>query len=545
MKNLLQPFLVTALTMPCLAMAQNPFTTLDSINVGNINAAVAVHGDLWSRPSAHPMCEFPKNSGKHIAASGALWMGGFDNQHMLRTAGHIYRFTGVDYWPGPIGTAGSVTYTESQDWARIWKLNRSDLNSFLSQPTHTLTNTPATILEWPAIGNPYARGNNNVSLNITTDLAPFVDVNNDGNYNPLQGDYPVMKGDQMLWYVFNDNGPTHSSSKLMPCMVQVKCMAYAYGRNTLADNIIFYEYELTNRNSSPLDSFFIGAFGDLEIGNGFDDYAGCDTLRNMGIVYNADNADDAASGVGTYDTLIPKVALKVLKMPHDTCGQQTIAGSIMSWNNGSDVKLGDPTTSVEFYNYLTGSLRNGDTLKVTLPGGGEAATKYSLPDDPSLPGGFSACSLLFPPYDKRTLVSSQPFRFEPGQTIRYATALVASAPASNNGCPTTSFADIRTVADTAQFIFCNPLPVLTKVKEVAATRLSIYPNPAKDKLYIEAGNDQIESLSLTDQTGRIVEVRGNYLHSKIEVDISKLASGVYLITTTGNAGRKSAIFLKD
>ena len=47
---------------------------------------------------------------------------------------------------------------------------------------------------------------NGHTINFDKDLAPFVDVDNDGNYNPLNGDYPKIKGNQSIWWVMNDNG---------------------------------------------------------------------------------------------------------------------------------------------------------------------------------------------------------------------------------------------------------------------------------------------------------------------------------------------------
>ncbi len=62
-------------------------------------------------------------------------------------------------------------------------------------PDASAANTPIPILEWPANGNPFAKGAGGVALVVNHDLAPFVDVNGDGKYNPLLGDYPAMKGD--------------------------------------------------------------------------------------------------------------------------------------------------------------------------------------------------------------------------------------------------------------------------------------------------------------------------------------------------------------
>jgi len=507
--------------------AQLPFNQTETIDVGNISAKIALHGDMWFDSSNNAACEFPKGSGKHVAALGGLWMAGYDNLNLLCVSAQVFRSNGVNYWPGPLSTTnGSVPYATSQDWARIWKLRRGELNIFLATQNHTLANTPATILEWPAKGNPYARGNNSIPLVVNNDMAPFVDVNSDGVYNALDGDYPVMKGDQMLWYVFNDNGITHTPGINWPVMAQLKCMVYAYGRGTLADNVLFYEYEITSRNASPLTSFVIGTFADLEVGYSFDDYFGYDSSRNLGIAYNGDLIDGVDSNAGHYRDTIPKVAIKALKMPSDTCGgNQSAAGSFVAFNNGSDPNFGDPSTSLHFNNYLRSRKKSG--TQMVDPNGNPI--NYYCPDDPSIPGGWSGCAGGFPPYDKRVVLSSQPFTLQPGETIHFAFALLASNPSFQNGCPNTNFADIQQVADTAQYVFCNPLPIATSVDDVMPARniLTIYPNPSADIVHMEMELKHPQQLKLTDALGRALSISPHQDGNRVSFGISHLAPGVY------------------
>lgn len=197
------PFILASL-IGGQALAQTSFNTLEFIDINNINAGQLVHGDMWRNPATfQPACEYPKGSGKHLMALGSLWMGGYDFASNLVTAVQSYRQTGNDYFPG----AADFTITPPdqqaymQKWARIWKVNRSTIDSFRTLTAHTIANTPGVINEWPAKGNVHAKGSNGATLTITTDLAPFVDVNADGHYNALDGDYPEIKGDQMLWWV--------------------------------------------------------------------------------------------------------------------------------------------------------------------------------------------------------------------------------------------------------------------------------------------------------------------------------------------------------
>ena len=94
---------------------------------------------------------------------------------------------------------------------------------------------PSIIKNWPA-----TRADDDPE-NIAYYLAPFYDKDGDGEYNPSNGDYPyydidnelchtkiptmeeevhgtmhgsiladqVLKGDQTLWWIFNDKGASH------------------------------------------------------------------------------------------------------------------------------------------------------------------------------------------------------------------------------------------------------------------------------------------------------------------------------------------------
>ena len=62
---------------------------------------------------------------------------------------------------------------------------------------------------------------------LTSQLAPFVDLNQDDNYNPMDGDYPDIKGDQMLWWVYNDN-TEHMSSGGRPLGIEIRVSFYGF-----------------------------------------------------------------------------------------------------------------------------------------------------------------------------------------------------------------------------------------------------------------------------------------------------------------------------
>ena len=128
-------------------LAQAPFDVCDSVNINRINARVLVHGDVFHNLESNtPACEFPAGSGKHINFASSLWMSGYDSGGQLHVSAQTYRERGNDYWPGPLDTADTLTYATSQNWAKIWKVNRADIQLFQSMPVHTTMNTPLNIL---------------------------------------------------------------------------------------------------------------------------------------------------------------------------------------------------------------------------------------------------------------------------------------------------------------------------------------------------------------------------------------------------------------
>ena len=121
--------------------AQIPFNTMDSVNINNINASVLVHGDMWWRPDSQTAhCYFPNGSQKNISFIGAIWMSAYDADGKLHVAAQTYRQDGNDYWPGPLDGSDTLTYATSQHWAKIWKVNRTDIQYF----SHYLHMIPAT-----------------------------------------------------------------------------------------------------------------------------------------------------------------------------------------------------------------------------------------------------------------------------------------------------------------------------------------------------------------------------------------------------------------
>ena len=54
----------------------------------------------------------------------------------------------------------------------------------------------------------------------------------------------VLKGDQTLWWIFNDKGSSHTESNGSPIGIEVRGQAFAFATNDEINNMTFYSYEI-------------------------------------------------------------------------------------------------------------------------------------------------------------------------------------------------------------------------------------------------------------------------------------------------------------
>jgi len=543
------------------------FTTKEYIDIGNIKASMGVHGNLWlDADSLTAACEFPKGSGKNIHSSGGLWIGGYNGNNMHVSAhkylGSANGYNATDFWPGPVVDIlnPQVSYAESQKWAKVWKVNRTEVNNFLSQPTHTLNNTPTAILEWPGEGNTYAKGNGGVSLFVpmkdySRSFAPYVDVNNNGTYDPLSGDYPEIIGDQALWCVYNDMGNTHDLTNAQPLGVEIRCLAYAYHRNSNVDNIVFYKYEIINRVGLVFDSVCVGFFDEGDLGSPFDDYIGFDSTKNLAITYNASPVDGSGEPT-SYGSMLPITGVSIVDMPGMNCSFSKPANSFMTFASGSSVNAYNaPQSAMEYYYFMTSRFKNGQHLRndYTIPGspstglGNGPNANYLYNGDPSDITQWSECAAQNAGGDRHSIFSFKlDGQITSGQTITVSYALLVTNPDTNNGCPTVSFAKIRELADTALKVYCDPLPInTTNVFSINKKSLSIYPNPASDELILELPVKTPAQVIITDMLGKTFSCKYTQNQNKINANISALPHAVYTATVICKDGVYTNKFTKQ
>jgi hypothetical protein len=514
---------------------QATFNTIEYLDINRFNIGHMLHGDMWYDAATYnASCEYPKGTGKHATYAGSLWTVANDGLGNDYTTAQVYRGSGIDYWPGPLDAAGTCSYATSEKWARIWKVSHTDINSFKSLSSRTVSTVPKNILEWPAKGNLYAKGGSGMSLTITEDMAPFIDTDGDGLYDPIKGDYPQIKGDQMLWWIFNDNGVTHTSSKGTPFKIEYRAVAYAYSRGGTLDNVVYYEFDMRNKSSIRYLDFRFGLFSDADLGGPFDDYIAFDSTHRMGILYNS-RIPDAPNGANSYGDHPPLVGVSFIEMPGDIYpGGMKPAGTFNYFENTLTGPIRDPRNASEFTSYMYAKDADGNPRYFG---------NYAFP----ITKGAIQCDSSYPGADRRFVTTTGNYNFQPGTREKVAMALIATD-TTGNACGSLNFKELTDAADSAWKVYYNPLPPLG-VKEIAALdqKLRIYPNPAESVLLIDSYTGKTlkaAQLKVYDATGRMLQVPVSQSSRQISIDVSTLAAGVYSLVYSEGEQQATQQFIK-
>ena len=457
-----------------------PATSAIDLDINNVRARLMTGGDMWwNIGEGVAAYEVPKGSGKSSQFAASCWIGGFDQQNQLKVAAQTYRQDGNDYWPGALDASANITFDQCNAWDQFWKIDKSTINSFIEiSKAHGNTSGPqfSVINGWPGQGWSKATSSSGAYLGLdkgiyaTRSYAPFVDLNGDGVYEPDQGEYPKITGDEYIWWVFNDAGNVKLQSGTAAIGVEVQTSAFAYSTQDFLNDATFYQYRVINRGALTIDSTYIAVWDDCDLGCYLDDFIGCDTSRGLGIQYNGTNDDGTPCGfpVNSYGLNPPQVGLDFFQGPvrtvhragkSDTLEQLSMT-NFTYYNNDASI-IGNPTNGVQIYNYMTGSIRDGERFADDFQGPGIQSKGYGsgtpsnfvFTGDPGTGKDWAECTCDNLPGDRRFIFSSGPFQLLPGATNNIIFGCIWAP--NLGGCPSTSFKQIKNIDDGAQALFDN------------------------------------------------------------------------------------------
>jgi len=447
------------------------------------------------------------------------------------------------------------------NYDHIWKVSYTDINTFITQ--FNLGNVPISYTPTPDIVNWPAHGTGNKAKN----LAPFVDVNGDGIYNWQQGDYPKIKGDQTLYFIFNDILGNHQESGGLPLGVEIHCMAYAYGcpnvingRNELAYTT-FYDYKIYNRSNNNYHDMYVSHWSDADLGNYVDDYISSSVHDNLGFIYNSDADDQNGSGAAGYELFPPACGRTILKGPLATSGdlidndndsiidepgERCLLNVFDYYNNniGSfPIATTNPSSPYHIHNYMRGYWK--DNTSFTCGGtayGGTTPTKFVYPwmnyQNNPCTTNWTELSAGNLPGDRRYIVSSGPFNLPSKGQTEFEVALVwsvDSAATSNMNIASANklIQDARKVRSFYSGAIPNCLQKINigkKENESINHLIGLYPNPAQSYLQISSDVELGKcAYSIMDVTGRTIKTGHLRDLSQSTININELNAGIYFL----------------
>ncbi len=469
----------------------SPATKQIDQDINNVRARLLNGGDVWwdLNRGRYIVPKVVAGSGKLEVSSifaGAVWVGGYDPAGALKLMAQTYRSaTRNDCWPGPLTEQGETQAEDCQNWDQFFRCYGDSITELRKRWANAQregrsqlnrSEIPDDLEYWPAKGNEFFESKYGFKLpDARQGLALFDDINDNRIYEPQFGEYPVIdiRGcpigiypDEMIFWIYNDAGGIHTSSGGDPIRMEVQVQAFGFRTADELNDMTFQRYKLINRAPQEIRDCYFAMWIDPDLGCYSDDYIGCDTtfvglrrklsdttqfqpvFRDLMYIYNID-ATDGSNGctcdqnVNTYCNNIPILGVDYFRGPLDENGDELGMSYFMYYNGrglgGSNPPATeDPTSALEYYQYLTGRWRDNTNLVSGgigyLPGGGGTASRYAFPGAPNDGAGWSMCSSSAGEGDRRTLQVSGPLRLDPG-AVNELIIGVPWVPDQNYPCP--------------------------------------------------------------------------------------------------------------
>ncbi|MBP5573813.1 MAG: T9SS type A sorting domain-containing protein [Bacteroidales bacterium] len=526
------------------------------IEANNVRGRILGNGSLFHTGvnNEAPSWEVPKGSGLSTLFQQSLWVGGLESGQ-LHLAGQRFGQDGEDYWSGPLRLEDATTTPEMvEKFSHVWNVTKAEIEAFIAHHGEAGYTVPDDILTWPAHGDEGYANN----------LAPFVDVDGNGIYQPENGDYPDIKGDQCLFFIFNDSYLDHTEFGGEKLGIEVHAMVYAYAtpQDEALNNTVFFDYKIFNRSDKTYTDAYVGLWNDWDVGNGWDDYVGCEVHRSATFAYNGNTVDNY------YGENPPAQVCKVLAGPFmdpdgidnpaydGDCASldgnaQALNGmnfgngvvdderlgmaSFISTLNGSEDN-GDPQNAAQAYNNLLGLWKEGNPMSYGgngLEGTVGPACHYQYPGDTdpcnvgtegvAPNGGFNEAGHYWTeteagniPNDRRGLTAMGPFTFaaDAMQEIEFSVITVfANEKAS-------AFERIGEYIDRVASFSGYPTTSVMEHGETNGESLKLYPNPTHDQFNVE-GTGHLTVTNVLGQQVRSMEIDG--------ITPVKLPEGIYFL----------------
>lgn len=485
------------------------------------------------------------------------------NQNQL--SGLSGTYTNYNYvLPGPVTSSMADRNENIDNYNRGYYVTKQMIEDhltilFYGNPSYV---PPHGIREWPAHGN--------VSNGEPENIASFVDVNNNGIYEPMLGDYPKIYGDKCLLNIYHQDSEGLSNNNLE---VHEYFFTFDCDTSEVLRNTVFENMRVINRGVD-MDSTVVGSFMDYDIGGPFDDFVGTNVELGMVYAYNGDvyDATDLVLGFQQHPPAQGLMVLTGMKLSPNNDDNPTgveINESINGigfgdgnndnefytletshyYSGASAGYMDDPENLSEFWNVLNGRYRDGN-LRYFTPGvpirydfHGNSDSWFYGTRGYNHGNNTSESTSGNPPGDRRIVAGSGPGLFASGDTINYLVAHITSFDSTDVTFPIATdklFADaqwLKTAFQTNDLGCGNtfgPIQNDLGLVEKEQYTVTIYPNPFNNELYISNLSSGLNTIEILNLEGKIVYETSSFGENSV-LNL-ELLPGFYLISISNSLG---------
>ncbi len=449
--------------------------------------------------------------------SHALWYGGMTENEVYVGFSDFQNTQGESTF-GPYSSYYDTDYFAR--YFRTWAISRNQVEYHQNHWFDPNYELPEVIANWP--------GNGRVEYDESAHLAPFVDVNQNGWYEPLSGDYPLIYGDQCIMVISSDSRTLNEDQSAGMETVSLYFLVESEGPS---ERTMHVKNFITNKSENDYETFSIGVWADFDIGLSINDYVGSSPENDFFYGYNGEETDGPITISEVYGDNPPAQAVV---FPNRELF------SFMYFNNSGSAINGAATLPIHFYNYLNSTWKNGQPLLY----GGDGANNANNPDSivqfmyPHLatstdPSDWNEITAGNPPADRRGVGAVAPFPLASGE--QFCLDYLFTHAFGNEDSPfdeviqlyndvpvaIANYQDLNVACAWEQF-------PLTLNEEQADIQFLLYPNPTTGYVAVAGLGEGEYQADVYAVSGQIVltKVLGGRTN-RIETD--RLASGVYLV----------------
>lgn len=488
----------------------------------------------------------------------AIWVTGksFGQDTINHLSAQQYRQSRVDFYPGPI-SSDSASYDH---WNRTWTVTAAQVDS-VKQGLYTII--PEAIKSWPVSGR--------AQYGESADLAPYQDVDDNGSYEPENGDYPLIKGDICSIAIFNDYNQ-RGFYRYWSFQMEGIAWHYMLEGNGIEQRAFFTEFELLNKSNTTYHEAWISMFADIDVGAAAANLNGTDIARHSvyaypyasyaGRQYYHDKTPYAAVSIlegpaadafdgrdnnwdGCVDGVSDGLGNCISEDPSNGIVEPTTMMSSMGYQNESFGHNRTPLIDAHYINYMHGLWSDGSNIMIETPSGFHSTSNgdghnpgvamgishYVFPGNSFVPDPLFASLPIHDvnffeaptdTHDKRQLASAGKFTWEPNEkiTFRFATLM-----------GTVDTADYANIIDSIGSDIDKLLAVSRTLSqsEPVVEESNFILGQDKSHLYLTNPYSEDFSVELRDLSGRLVATDLANANSQMVIPIEGLPAGVYLL----------------